>query len=71
MGSPEIHLVYDIAHVKVDFIMVSKMFVIPVGRFVWTTYFEQCDAGAAREAQKPEKQHRAWGHIEDSSITSS
>ena len=34
MGSPQIDL-YDIAHVKVDFIALQKMYVIPMlGRFV-------------------------------------
>ena len=43
MGSPQIDL-YDIAHVKVDFIALQKMYVIlMLGRFVWTTSFVQCD----------------------------
>ena len=34
---------YAIAHVKVDFIPVLKMWVLPIlGRFVWSTYFVQC-----------------------------
>ena len=34
---------YGIAHVKVDFIPVLKMCVLPIlGRFVWTTSFGQC-----------------------------
>ena len=33
-----------IAHVKVDFIPLQKMYVIPMlGRFVWTTSFVQCE----------------------------
>ena len=41
MSSPEIDL-YDIVHVKVDFILVLKMYVLVIlGRFVWTTWFEQ------------------------------
>ena len=36
--------VYGIVHVKVDFIPVLKMCVLPIlGRFVWTTSFGQCD----------------------------
>ena len=43
MGPTEINL-YGIAHVKVDFILLQKMYVIPrVGRFVWTISFAQCD----------------------------
>ena len=42
MRSPGIDL-YGIAHVKVDFIPLQKMYVIPIlGRFVWTTSFVQC-----------------------------
>ena len=41
MTSPEIDL-YGIAHVKVDFIPLQKMYVIPIlGRFVWITNFVQ------------------------------
>ena len=43
MTSPEIDLVYGIAHVKVDFIPRQKMYVISMlGRFVWTKSFVQC-----------------------------
>ena len=43
MTSPGIDL-YGIAHVKVDFIPLQKMYVILIlGRFVWTTNFVQCD----------------------------
>ena len=50
MGSPQIDL-YDIAHVKVDFIALQKMYVIPMlGRFVWTTSFVQCVRDALRDA---------------------
>ena len=43
MGSTQVDL-YGIAHVKVDFIPLQKMYVIPrLGRFVWTTCFVQCD----------------------------
>ena len=42
MGPTEINL-YGKAHVKVDFILLQKMYVIPrVGRFVWTTSFAMC-----------------------------
>ena len=42
MGSTQVDL-YGIAHVKVDFISLQKMYVIPrLGRFVWTTRFVQC-----------------------------
>ena len=35
---------YDIVHVKVDFILVLKMYLLVIkGRFVWTERFEQCD----------------------------
>ena len=37
MGSTQVDL-YGIAHVKVDFIPLQKMYVIPrLGGFVWTT----------------------------------
>ena len=42
MGPTEINL-YGIAHVKLDFILLQKMYVIlRVKRFVWTTNFTQC-----------------------------
>ena len=43
MISPGIDL-YGIGHVKVDFILLQKMYVISIlGRFVWTTSFVQYD----------------------------
>ena len=42
MGSTQVDL-YGIAHVKVDFIPLQKMYVIPrLGRFVWTTCLVRC-----------------------------
>ena len=42
MGSPEIDL-FDIAHVKVEFIPVMKIYTIPIlGSFVWSPNFVQC-----------------------------
>ena len=43
MGRTEIDL-FGIAHVKVEFIPVLKIYTIPIlGRFVWSTNFVQCD----------------------------
>ena len=42
MTSPEIDL-YGMAHVKVDFIPLQKMYIKQMlGKFVWTTCFVQC-----------------------------
>ena len=49
MRSPGIDL-YGIAHVKVDFIPLQKMYVIPIlGRFVWTSSFVQCGTSFSKE----------------------
>ena len=74
MTSPEIDL-YGIAHVKVDFIPLQKMYVIPIlGRFVWTTYFVQCAALSQRSQRLIgfwwwTKRH-AWHHTLDMSSLS-
>ena len=48
MSSAGIDL-YGIAHVKVDFIPLQKMYIIPMlGRFVWTTCFVQCGCSVHR-----------------------
>ena len=53
MSSPEIEL-YGIVHVKVDFIVVLKMYVLVIlGSFVWITWLEQCKA-APRLSEKLE-----------------
>ena len=42
MSPTEINL-FDIVHVKVDFILLQKMYVIlSLGRFIWTSHFVQC-----------------------------
>ena len=52
MRSTQVDL-FGIAHVKVDFILYQKMYVMPrIGRFVWTTCFVQCDKICGDESEK-------------------
>ena len=52
MGRTEIDL-FGIAHVKVEFIPVLKIYTIPIlGRFVWSTNFVQCGLCSGKQAVK-------------------
>ena len=51
---------YGIAHVKVDFIPLQKIYVISIlGRFVWTTSFVQCETKALLIV--PKEKHFRYG----------
>ena len=76
MSSPEIDL-YGIFHVKVDFIVALKMYVLVIlGRFVWTTWFEQCVVDTVLFTQKnritskitePTQKSDLWNQIQEPS----
>ena len=46
---------YDIAHVKVKFFRLQKIYImLRLGRFVWTTTFEQCAQKKDQNLPPPE-----------------